>query len=121
MTVPEHNDFWIRNVLFPREDDARAKNPYGFVIIDWASARIPGAPFYDLLKFLSSIGASSRVIRRELHFHAEEIRASNNEILLYILTALGGIGTNLGYFPEKRFLALSRQIYDRASRALGVD
>jgi hypothetical protein len=99
VSIMQHGDLWIGNIL-------KARSSTGFVVIDWPGAKLDGVPFFDLVKFCLSIGASSTTLRREIAAHSEIIGCFPEHVLSYVLCGLGRLHSELEHFPEARFLDL---------------
>jgi len=101
--VLAHNDFWVDNLLLNRGKD---DNPHGFIIIDWPDAEIKGYPIYDLLRMVDSLRLNKRRMCEELKKHCQMLDCAIIDASSYLLTSLGFLGMNLGYFPEKQYIRL---------------
>lgn len=101
--VLQHNDFWMGNLLLPRDRRTAAPHPWGFIVIDRAGARIRGFPFVDLLRFASSSGLSLLSLGKEIRWHSEALCCDTNDTASYILAALGHLSLNLEHVPEDCF------------------
>ena len=101
----QHGDFWIGNIL-------KAPTRAGFTIVDWAGARLDGAPFFDIVRFALSVGASTSKLRRVILEHSRVVGCAPSHALAYTLCGLGALHFELEHFPESRFLALSEQKFN---------
>jgi hypothetical protein len=106
--VLHHGDLWRGNVL-------RAPSKTGFIIIDWAGAKIDGVPFFDLVKFGRSIGASRSRLRREFAAHGSVLGCHPSDALPYVLCSLGRLSSELEYFPETMFVEMCKQHFQTLS------
>jgi hypothetical protein len=97
--VVQHGDLWTGNIL-------KAPSKTGFIIIDWAGARIDGAPYFDLVNFSLSIGASRSKLRREIAEHSRLLGGDPRHALAYVLSGLGALHIDLEHFPESCFLEM---------------
>jgi hypothetical protein len=100
--VLQHGDLWIGNVL-------RAPTVAGFVVIDWPGATLDGVPFFDLVKFACSIGASPRRLRRYISQYGAMVGCNVNTAMPYVLAGLGRLYLELENCPKDRFLSLCEQ------------
>lgn len=98
--VLQHGDLWVGNVL---------KAPSGFIIIDWPGARMDGSPFFDLITFAASIGASKKKVNREISLTSKLLGCDMRDAPAYVLSGLGALAADLEHFPERRFLELCQQ------------
>jgi hypothetical protein len=112
-----HGDLWLGNFLMPTRNSEAGKR-HGFVVIDWAGARIPGCPLYDLLRLSRSIGISARSLRREVLLHSEILSCEPVDTRSYLLAALGEIGLDLEHFPFERYLSMCENLYAHLSSVL---
>jgi hypothetical protein len=97
--VLQHGDLWIGNIL-------KAPSKSGFVVIDWAGARFDGSPFFDLVKFALSVGATNSKLRQEISMHSKIINCDPRYARAYVLRGLGALHRQLEYFPERDFVLL---------------
>ena len=95
--VVHHGDLWTGNVL-------KTSSKTGFVVIDWAGARVDGAPFFDLVKFALSVGSSKSTLSHEISAHSRLIGCNPRDASAYVLSGLGALHSELEYFPERDFL-----------------
>ena len=107
--VMQHGDLWIGNVL---------KAPSGFIVIDWPGARMDGSPFFDLIKFALSIGASKTTLNREIASTSKILGCNMRDAPAYVLSGLGALYTELEHFPEWRFLELCQRKMSAMNAAL---
>jgi Phosphotransferase enzyme family len=97
--VLQHGDLWIGNIL-------KAPSKRGFVVIDWAGARLDGSPFFDLVKFALSVGATNSKLRQEISMHSKIINCDPRYARVYVLRGLGALHRQIEYFPESDFVLL---------------
>jgi len=116
--VLQHKDFGQWNVLRPARRGSGGFTR-GFVLIDWAGARLRGYPFVNLL----ALGRTSRmppyVLRRELIAHCRMLSAAPADVMSYLMASLGYLGSNLGYFAEADYLSASRGVIAFSTSAVG--
>lgn len=102
----QHGDFWYGNVLrAPAPDGAKLH------IIDWAGMQANGFPFYDLARMLMSLCCSRR---RSMHYIRQlqcHVGCDDEDVLFYVLAALGAIRGNLEHFPIGRFRTMADDVY----------
>ncbi len=120
VTILQHSDLWLGNFLLPRDKNCTKRNHYGFFIIDWAGATLSGHPFFDLLRFGMSSGATLKHLRSEILAHCDIVHCEIQDVVPYLLAALGTIGMNLEHFPEPRYLAMCRNVFSHAVATLDV-
>jgi hypothetical protein len=99
LQIVQHSDLWSGNIL-------KAPCKPGFIIIDWAGARLDGAPFFDLINLAISVGASRSKLRTEVMVHSQMLGCDPRHALAYVLSGLGALHLDLEHFPESRFVAL---------------
>lgn len=109
----QHSDLWMGNVMLaPKEIEA------DFAVIDWAGANLSGFPFIDLCRFaISSRIPSSLVldaVRRELN----ALDCAPEDVMSYVLGALGQIQSNLEFFPEDLFRGMFAETTGFAARVI---
>ena len=97
--ILQHGDVWLGNIL-------KAPSKCGFIIIDWAGAKMDGAPFFDLVKFAISSGASKSKLGHEVAVHSRMLGCKVEDAPAYVLSGLAALHTELEYFPEDRFIDL---------------
>lgn len=118
VSVLMHHDFWIGNVLLPRDRSSRRGSQWGFIIIDWAGARTHGFPFADLVRFLDSTLPRARTLRNEIQAHCRILECDPEVAWGYLLAALGSAGMSPGYFPEVQYRAMALRCLRSLSNAL---
>ena len=106
VTTIQHSDFWLGNILLQKSKHRPLKNDYGFYVIDWSGASLNGAPIFDFIRYCMSSNISTARARKELLKYSQFIDVSQDELLFYLLVALGNIGLNLEEFPEERYLKM---------------
>jgi thiamine kinase-like enzyme len=99
LNVVQHSDLTKDNIL-------KASTNMGFIVVDWAGAKINGAPYFDLVKFSLSVGASATTLRREIAIHSRLLDCDERHALAYVLSGLGALHLELEHFPEDRFVKL---------------
>lgn len=115
----QHSDFWIGNILQPSTRARHASAP--FFVIDWAGAKVKGYPFIDLVRFLMSVRAGAARSRKEIDRHCVPLACEPEDAIGYCLCALGRLGENPEFFPEKNYLDLCLNIFDFMQRtAIGA-
>jgi len=112
LSVLQHGDLWIGNVL-------RAKGRREFTLIDWAGATTDGFPFFDLVKFACSIGATAKEMRQLVERYSAAVHCASRTAIAYVLAGLGRLHGELEHFPEERFIALCEQKCGALHAALG--
>jgi hypothetical protein len=118
VSVLEHGDFWLGNVLFPSLWCLRGTHKRGFVLIDWAGARLQGYPFYDLLRLAMSSGLKPSRLRREALAHCAALECEPVDAFSYLAAGLGATGLDLGHFPRDRYRATAKAAYQTLQSAL---
>ena len=113
-TTLEHGDFWVENLLLPQA----VRNDYGFLVIDWAGAKLEGHPFFDLLRVSMSSGLNLRRLRDEIVAHCSILQCETADVPLYILAALGSIALNPEHLPRPRYLSMAQRLLFTLSSAL---
>jgi hypothetical protein len=111
LRVLQHGDLWLGNIL-------KAPTLTGFRVIDWAGASPEGFPFFDLVKFGCSIGASATEFRHLMENYSNAVHGSPAMALPSVLAGLGRLHQELEYFPEQRFVALCEQKFAAIRSAL---
>jgi SAM-dependent methyltransferase len=112
-SVLQHGDLWLGNVL-------KTPTKTGFMIIDWAGATLEGLPFYDLVNFGCSIGASAKKTRGLMEKYRRAVPCDSGMAMSYVLAGLGQLHQHLEHFPESRFIALCEQKFAAVRSALSV-
>jgi hypothetical protein len=118
--VLEHGDFWLGNVLYPRGLWSRGTHARGFVLIDWAGARLQGYPFYDLLRLALSSGLAPAHLRKEALLHCASLGCEPVDAFAYLAAGLGASGLDLGHFPLDRYHAIAETAYRTLKAALNL-
>jgi phosphotransferase family enzyme len=100
--VVHHGDLWTGNVL-------KTSSKTGFIVIDWAGARLDGAPFFDLVKFALSVGSSKSTLSHEIAAHSRLLGCDPRHAPAYVLSGFGALHSELEYFPQSNFLNMCEQ------------
>jgi len=106
ITTIQHSDFWLGNILLQKRKNNKLSNDFGFCVIDWSGALLNGAPVFDLIRYCMSSNVSITRATKESEKYLEAIQIPQDEMILYLVIALGNIGLNLEEFPEQRFLEM---------------
>jgi thiamine kinase-like enzyme len=104
VTVLQHSDLWLGNVLLPRKQTVSARIHHGFYLIDWGGANLAGIPFLDVINFADSVCLNHTRLERELARHCRLLQCTFADAMLYLVVALANIGMRLEHFPESRYL-----------------
>ncbi len=106
--VLAHNDLWIGNVLFKKN------NKYnGLTIIDWASTRRKkGFAIYDLVRLSMILKLSKREFVSEIEMHCQILHCEVKNSMGYLLASLAYLAENLDQFAEDRFLNLVHKSFN---------
>jgi len=112
VSVLQHGDFWLGNVLLPRSPRGSLGNRFGFFAIDWGGSLVDGAPGFDLLRLCLSAGIPLRRGRKEFLKYMQSIQLDAEAMIFEVLVALGFIGTHLDQFPEENYLAMCNSCID---------
>jgi|tagenome__1003787_1003787.scaffolds.fasta_scaffold20958280_2 hypothetical protein len=118
VTVLQHSDLWLGNVLLPRKETATARDRYGFYLIDWGGANLAGIPFLDLINFADSVRLNHTRLKRELARHCRLLQCTLADAMLYLIVALANIGTRLEHFPECRYLEKCDRLLNLINRVI---
>lgn len=105
VTVVEHGDFWLGNVLLPKYwlfDSRRDR----FAIIDWGGAKRTGYPFIDLIRYFRATSNNLAVLERRLTQYCGVSNLPYAHVSRYVYSALGAIGMNRNQFPLDRYISL---------------
>jgi hypothetical protein len=102
-----HGDFWIGNVLLPTSSDRPQ-----FYVIDWAGMQTDGYPFLDLARMLISMRCPPRVCRDRIKKMCGNVECDDQDIIPYVLSAVGHIGQNLEQFPPDLYRAMAVEVYN---------
>jgi thiamine kinase-like enzyme len=103
--VLEHNDLWSGNFLKASPDD---QHDWPFVIIDWGGSQLAGHGIYDLVRLSIDFHISPSQFASQLKIHCDALKCEPSQARYYLLSALGTIADNLGYFPVDRFVGTVR-------------
>lgn len=106
VTILQHSDFWLGNILLLKKNSQFSNNPFGFCVIDWGGALTEGAPIFDMVRFCISSGISLSRARKEFLRYSQAIGVEAKELIYFLICALGLIGMNLEQFPENRYLKM---------------
>jgi hypothetical protein len=98
-----HGDLWKGNILLA----PRSRNHRQFVLIDWGASIVRGYGIYDLLRVAASTKLRGYRLGREVKAHCQILGCEVVDARSHLLTALGHMGMNLGYYPFERFSASS--------------
>jgi hypothetical protein len=116
--VLQHKDFGYWNVLLPH-GAARRRFTRGFILIDWAGANMQGYPFVNLLMLGRSCRLRGPLLQKEVSRHANILSCDAEDVVSYLLAALGHVGMHLGHFAEDDYVALCRNSIAFSSAVAG--
>jgi hypothetical protein len=94
-----HNDLWVGNVLL----GSRGASEAPFHVIDWATARLDGLPFWDLGRLLGSLHLPIRWQARCFRRHCEILECSPADALGAAVGAMGDLRLDLDTMPLEQF------------------
>lgn len=101
-----HGDFWTGNLLLPENPEDAS-----FYVIDWAGMQQQGYPFLDLMQMLGSLRCGQRFNAQQINSMCARIGCEMQDVVAYVLSAYGHIGSNLEYFPVERYRAAALEMY----------
>ncbi len=105
--VVMHGDFWEGNILFSNKEARDAKNPFAsIVIIDWPGGLIDGYAMYDIVRLGMFMKLPKRIIHSQVQRHCLALGCDMQDARFHLLTALGHLGMNLGFFPPNRYASM---------------
>jgi hypothetical protein len=104
----QHGDLWMGNFLLPSNDSTSVK----FYVIDWAGATLQGFPLFDLTRLAISLRVSTRVAKECMSRFSNTLSCEQDDLLSYVLCAIGELGTRLEHFPTERYLDMSVKLFD---------
>lgn len=112
ITLLQHSDLWLGNILLPRNRAAFLRKRYAFYVIDWSGAAVNGVPFFDLIRFAASMRLSKASLKRLVSRHCQLLNCEVADAKLYLMVALANVARKLEHFPESRFLDMCNQTVD---------
>lgn len=118
--VFSHNDLWAENVLV-ESYFGETLGSWGIGrprIIDWGGSSVTGIPFFDLIRFMASMGYSAKQIRMRMDEVTRGTGGDYSAGRADLLAGLGRLGMNRGQFPLHRFASMVRDviaIFERAT------
>lgn len=107
VTIFQHSDFWLENILIEKHKSRPVSQKYGFCVIDWGGAFTNGAPVFDFIRFCRSVNVKKNRAKKELLKYILEIELPPEDMTYSLLVALGRIGLQLESFPEDRYIEMS--------------
>lgn len=101
-----HGDFWPGNLLL-----AAGPLEPSFFVIDWGGMQKKGYPFIDLTRILMTLRGGPSYNYGWYKFHCNVLGCREEDIMSYLLSALGQLGSNLENFPIERFRFSAESIF----------
>lgn len=113
VTVVQHGDFWVGNILFRRRRWPTFNPALGdFCVIDWRGARLDGYPCADAIRLISSLyRVNAPQTGAFLDRYLKALALAEADMALYSLLSLGQLGENLDQFPKARYCQLCEETY----------
>jgi hypothetical protein len=104
--VLQHGDLWRGNVLI--RGPMELLNPFanGFIVIDWAGAKVSGYPFIDLLRFTMSFNLSPAGTARHMNSMRSVIRCGPEDVASHVVCSFGKLYQEIDNFPKHNFIGL---------------
>jgi len=103
-TTAQHSDCTLGNILLLNHRVPSPDNGYGFCVIDWGAGLTNGVPAFDMIRYCMSTNVSTSNAKNALVSYAQTLDIDPQELIHYLICALGQIGMNLEQFPETRYL-----------------
>lgn len=116
VSVAQHGDLWLDNVLLNRGWPARRGRRFAFSVIDWGASEPRGYPFIDFLRYGLSSTRSSSWISAGLRAQRERLGLSLDAVLPHVCAGIGWLGTHRNSFPYRRYLALAETLFSSTAR-----
>jgi len=110
-SVPMHGDLWKGNVL-------HGVPPARFTLVDWRGSALQGFPVFDLVRAAQSFGLSPKALHRELQLHRAALGCQVEDLMVYLLGALGHYAARLGQMRPSLFRTMADDCVMLLSRAV---
>jgi hypothetical protein len=110
-TVLVHNDLWKGNILLPSESDTRRSSPFGFYLIDWAGAALPGFPFWDFARVSMSLRVPNPWARYVALRHCKILGCEPADAVSSLLLAIADLGAKLDCMPVENYLQTADKVH----------
>jgi hypothetical protein len=120
VSVLQHSDFWLGNILLPSLSQRSSSNRFKFFVIDWGGSIVDGGPGFDMVRLCMSSRISLQRARGELLNYCRSINIDHDTLVFEVIAGLGRIGKNLNQFPEERYMTLCENTLDYL-RAVGIN
>jgi len=119
VTIIQHGDFWLGNILlhsaWPRWQTGR----YPFTIIDWGTVNVDGYPVVDLMRFLNLTTRDPGVRTAMLNAYLAATGLEREAALPHLCTGIAWLGMHRNQFPLSRYLESSERLFQGTRKALG--
>jgi hypothetical protein len=109
-----HGDIWKANVLRGGSGSAP------FTLIDWRGSATDGFPIYDLIRAAQTFRLSPKALHGQLQFHRAALGCQPEDLVAYLMGALGYYAGRLGEMSPDAFRAMADACVTRLLSALEV-
>ena len=119
-TILAHNDLWKGNIMLPGSD-AQNETSSKFRVIDWAGSSTKGFAFFDLMKLARSFKFPGLFTKQILRKQCAVLECGQEDIMGYLLTALGALGMNLENFPPRIYVQMATECIEDLNRIIHIN
>lgn len=111
VTVIQHGDFWLGNILLRHIWPLRRGRDYPFMIIDWGAVNRQGYPVVDLMRFLGSATRNAGFRAAALDRYRASAGLDRAAVLPHLCAGIGWLGMHRNQFPLSRYLESSERLF----------